>query len=54
MHCTAKYTAYLSLKRSKSSSYDKFRENVGTGICNEIQKPLFYVPQQSFNEDVFP
>ena len=54
MHCTAKYTAYFSLKRNKSSGYDKFRVNVGRGICNEIQKPLFYIPQQSFNEDVFP
>ena len=51
MHCTAKYSAYFSLKRNKSSGYNKFRVNVGRGICNE---PLFYIPQQSFNEDVFP
>ena len=53
MHCTAKYSAYFSLKRYESSGYDKFRVNVGRGVYNEIQKPLFYISQQSFNEDVF-
>ena len=54
MHCTAKYSAYFSPKINKSSGYDKFRVNVGRGVYNEIQKPLFYISQQSFNEDVFP
>ena len=46
-------TAYFSLKRNKSLGYDEFRANVGRSVYNEIQKPFFYISQQSFNEDGF-
>ena len=45
-------TASVSLKRNKSSGYDDITANVVRGVCNEIQKILFYIFRRSFNEGV--
>ena len=46
--------AYFFLKRSKSSGYDDVSASVVRSLHNEIQNPLFYIFQQSFNEGIFP
>ena len=46
--------AYFFLKRSKGSGYDDVSASVVRSLHNEIQKPLFYIFQQSFNEGIFP
>ena len=42
-------TAYLSLKRNKSSGYNDISANVVRNVYNKIQKPFFYIFQRSFH-----